>query len=378
MKIGFLARTTMIMERYYKKLDNQADCWWGITSQGLDDELKAKGYLKTVFHHDKYLIDKNKSMGNQYVSINPGESENTVAKTIDPDLWISETLNKLNYVPKNSFWVQVFHSLPLKKHFFYPPLLEYDLILIPGEYHKNELVKRLALKDADERLKVVGWPRSDDFINGEFDKGQIMDKLGLDTSRKTLMYAPTWGWGFGNEMLFARHLGPEIEVFEVLCQKVKELNLNFIVKLHSLSFHCNDKELIDIAHKYDVLWVNKEISAFQKDPNPFLWVTDILISDLSGIITDYMVLDRPIIYIDPDENLDAWDDSDMPKSFRAGHVVTTLDEIINALADSISYPERFKDQRQAIRSKIFYTLDGKATERGAQAIMSFAEDRGLK
>ena len=54
-----------------------------------------------------------------------------------------------------------------------------------------------------------------------------------------------------------------------------------------------------------------------------------MISDLSGIITDYMVLDRPIIYIEPDENLDAWEDSDMPKSFRAGHVVTSLDEIIN-------------------------------------------------
>ena len=44
MKIGFLARTTMIMERYYKKLDNQADCWWGITSQGLD----VPRYIKLI------------------------------------------------------------------------------------------------------------------------------------------------------------------------------------------------------------------------------------------------------------------------------------------------------------------------------------------
>jgi len=377
MKIGFLARTTMILENYYKKLEKKADCWWGINSQQLNNELKEKGYEKIAYNYEKTFLDRNKSFGNQYISVNPGESENAVAKMIDPDLWISETLNKLNYVSKKTFWVQVFHSLPIKKHFFYPPLLDYDLMLIPGEYHKNELVKRLALKDTDERLKVVGWPRVDDFFNGEFDRNQIMNKLGLDTRRRTLMYAPTWGWGYGNESLFARHLGPEHEVFEALCHKVKEMELNFIVKLHSLSFYGNNKELINIANKYGVIWLTKEISGFQIDPNPFLWITDILISDISGIITDFLVLDRPIIYIDPDEELDAWDGADMPKNFRVGHVVKTFDELVNAINDSISYPERFKDQRQALRLKLFYRLDGRATDRGVQEIMNFAKNKRL-
>ena len=156
-----------------------------------------------------------------------------------------------------------------------------------------------------------------------------------------------------------------------------KMELNFIVKLHSLSFQVNNKALIDIANKYDVLWVTKELSGFHIDPNPFLWVTDILISDISGIITDFLVLDRPIIYIDPDEELDAWDGADMPKNFRVGHVVNTLNELINAIADSISCPERFKDQRQALCSKLFYKLDGKATDRGVQEIMNFAKERRL-
>ena len=96
MKIGFLARTTMIMDRYYKKLENKADCWWGVTLKQLNDELKEKGYQKIAFYYDECIIEKNKSTGNQYISISPGESENAVAKIIDPDLWISETLNKLN------------------------------------------------------------------------------------------------------------------------------------------------------------------------------------------------------------------------------------------------------------------------------------------
>ena len=153
------------------------------------------------------------------------------------------------------------------------------------------------------------------------------------------------------------------------------MELNFIVKLHCLSFHANNKELINIANKYGVLWLTKETSVYLIDPNQFLWITDVLISDLSGIITDFLALDRPIIYINPDEKLDAWGDADMPKSFRVGHVVDTFDELINAVDDSISYPERFRGQRQDLISKLFYSPDGKAIDRAVEEILKFAKGK---
>ena len=67
----------------------------------------------------------------------------------------------------------------------------------------------------------------------------------------------------------------------------------------------------------------------------------------------------------------------MPKSFRVGHVVNTFNELIKAIEDSIINPGEFMDQRQALCSKLFYKLDGKSAERGAEAIMNFAEDKGL-
>lgn len=377
MKIGFLGNNLMVLEKYWNKLYDKADCWWGLTHpQLLHDLLKKKNITKIVYHYDKYIINPNKKFGNKYVSSNPGQSENILSEMIDPDLWIAEASNRLNYVPRKAFWVQVFHSLPIKKHIFYKPILEYDLLLLPGEYHKRELIKRLNLQKKDEdRLKVVGWPRIDDFFNDVFDREEIMNNLGLDPGRKTLMYAPTWGWGYGNEMFFARWFGREVEVFEKLCREVKEMGLNFIVKLHHLSFYANNKQMIDIATKYNALWVTKETSNFHEDPNPFLWVTDILISDLSGIITEFMVLNRPIIYIDPEEKLDVWDGADMPKSFRVGHVVNTPDELINAIDDSIRHPERFKEQRQNLISKLFYSPDGKAIDRAVEEILNFASSK---
>ena len=145
-----------------------------------------------------------------------------------------------------------------------------------------------------------------------------MENIGLNPNLKTIMYAPTWGWGYGNDTFFARWFGQEKKVFEQLCKEVKKNNLNFIVKLHCLSFQTNNKELIDIANRYDVLWLTKETDRFMEDPNSYLWITDILISDLSGIIADFLVLDRPIIYIDPDESLDAWGGAENPQKFKGG------------------------------------------------------------
>ena len=378
MKIGFLAYELMTLERYWNKLYEKADCWWGVTQPKIHNLLKLKNINNIVYHYDKHFVDPNKRFGNRYVSTHPGRSENFIVSKIDPDLWISDTTNKLNYVPKKTFWIQTFHTLPYKKLFFYPPVLEYDLCLLPGEYHKRELIKRLNLKEKDEkRLKVVGWPRVDDFFNNVFDRNKMNEKLGLNPELKTVLYAPTWGVGGGNDKLFARWFDNEIKVFEQLCHEIKRMGLNFIVKLHSLSFHAENRKLIDIAKEHNVSWLTKETSVSIDDPNPYLWLTDILISDLSGIITDFMVLDRPIIYIDPDEKLDAWDGSDMPKNFRVGHIVKTPEELFEAIDDSINNPERFSEARRVLTSKIFYSLDGKATDRAVDEILKFAGNKGI-
>ena len=111
--------------------------------------------------------------------------------------------------------------------------------------------------------------------------------------------------------------------------------------------------MIKIAKKYGVLWQTKETSNYQDDPNETLWVTDVLISDLSGIITEYLVLDKPIIYIDPIKKSKAWTGSDMPKSFRAGHIIKSFKQLKYAVKDSILFPNRFKKKRNILKIKFF-------------------------
>jgi len=340
--------------------------------------LQENNVKNVVHHHEEHVTDHSVKFANKFISVDPVGTLEKIVEEINPDIWIADTSNNLNFVPNDAYWIQTFHSLPIKKHFFFKPVLEYDLLLLPGEYHKGELIKRFDLSPDDERLKVVGWPRVDDLINGIYNRESIIKEVGLDPGKKTVMYAPTWGWGYGTDGLFARWFGRETEIFEKQCQEVTGQDFNFIVRLHHLSLQNNNEELQEIAEKYNVLLQVSEVSNFQEDPNEFLWITDILISDLSGIIAEFMVLDRPIIYIDPDEGIEPWSDSDMPKHFRAGHVVQTPEELYEAVKDSVLCPERYSEDRKLLTSKLFYNLDGKATDRAAEEILDFAASKGLK
>ena len=377
MKVGFLAYSNVLLEKYWNKLKDKADCWWGVPEERLYNYLKENNVKNVVYHHEEHVTDHSVELANKYISVDPVGTLEKIVEEINPDIWIADTSNNLNFVPNEAYWVQTFHSLPIKKHFFFRPVLEYDLLLLPGEYHKEELIKRLDLSQDDERLKVVGWPRVDGLIKGIYDREFIMNEVNLDPGKKTVMYAPTWGWGHGNDSLFARWFGRETEIFENLCQEVTSQGFNFIVRLHHLSLQNNNEELQEIAEKYNVLLQVSEVSNFQEDPNEFLWITDILISDLSGIIAEFMVLDRPIIYIDPDESIEPWSDSDMPEHFRTGHVVKTPEELSAAIKDSALCPERYSGERKSLISKLYCNLDGKAMDRATDAILDFAVKKGL-
>ena len=383
MKIGFFSYEFLALNKYYQQLKDKADCWWGVADKDLYNTLKSNNIDKIVYHPEEFkenkLINKTNAEYEKTSSLIPIDNDQTIKKKIvdqiDPDIWVTDSSNKINTIVKTKPLVQTFHALPIKKHVFHKPILDYDLILLPGPYHKEKFIKKFNLNKNDCRFKVVGWPRSDDLLNKKYNRERILKKLGLDINKKTLLYAPTWGWGYGNTSLFARWFDRECEIFEKLCQTASNNNLNFIAKIHCYSFASGNQKLIEIAKKYNVLWPMNSVSNCQPDPNEYLWITDILISDLSGIISEFMVLDRPIIYIDPDENIEPWSNSDMPKNFRAGYIIKKPEELFEAIKDSTLYPKRHTAERKEFCSKVFFNLDGKASTRAANEILNFAQNR---
>lgn len=388
LKILFFAchSTTLLLE-YWRQLKDSADCYWLTTHALVNDELNELG-IKNVIYRSPFgtkaapgfLYKVVRKIKSYFIKINFNKFVGDIIDEIAPDIVISNTTLVLaKYVPQNpkTMKVQIFHSVPYKNYIMVPETLAYDLVLLPSDYHKQTLISRFKTENVD-RFKVVGWPRADLFLNNgttDSDRNIFMTKLGLDPGAKTVLFAPTWD-AFYDKGLFPLSFGHGLEAFELFCRQLKEMGVNFMVKLHPYAQKLiDDPDMHKIAEKYSVhLAYKKTNGVLDGMVKSYLGITDVLISDMSGIITDFMILNRPIIYLEPDVDPDGkeikWNEADLPKDYRAGKIVGSMDGLVQGVKQSLANPDEYKSERDATLRKLFFKLDGSSSERAANEILS--------
>ena len=381
LKIGLLAASEYVLKHYSRELRRHSDVSWAVTLPETLKVLRARGEQNIFFSSEITALYSPKLVHRIFESARYrlfGDPRAKVARKLvrrmDVDIWVTDSNGRLDKTEKRVPYVQTFHAISMKEGCFFncQPMI-YDLLLFPGEYHKNIFMKHFSLK-SDKKLRVIGWPKVDDFfVPGKMQtKEEILTSLSLNPDKPTILYAPTWG-SYGKHGLFARWFDREIEVFENLCLYCAKQEINFIVKMHGFIDNSNLESAQKIALNHGAVWSEDSNSDYTIDPNNFLWATDVLIGDLSGINQEFMVLDRPIIYIDHDDSINPWETAELPSSFRAGHVIREESELIKAIEDSLVNPQRFSNRRYEIVEKLFYKLDGNAALRGAQAIMELID-----
>jgi len=382
-KIIFYAYSTIVLKQYYEHLNNKADCWWLVSNPHVYDELERNGYKKILFKKffsmPKFIvIFLNKLLAKLKLIY---KIQKIIFDKIKPDICLTDTSLQLIKFNLSAIKILVFHSVPYKRYFLMFENFKYDLMLLPSEYHKKKLKQCFNIKD-DNKLKVVGWPGSDVFINKKVNArvtSEFIKKVGLSPVLKTVMYAPTYN-AYYKRGLFPLSFGKPEDALEIFCKSCSELNVNLIVKLHpNMSTFIRNKKLQNIVKRHNGYWANKvDKNCIEEETENFLWVTDVLVSDISGIITSFMILDKPIVYIEPDNEHFNWKDADLPKEFRAGRIVTSMQELIDSIRKSLDSPDENKIKRQEVLKEIFYKLDGNSSERAAQTILEYYMDFKLK
>lgn len=405
MRVGFLIESDFVLKFYYSELRKHADCWWGITDSDVFKEMEVdtdkivykncrstlrdfklsiypkldrrfKSRKKSRILTGINSINDNSFFKNVFLCSYKKKVQKLKDK-IRPDIWISDCYGLLDYTRKDTYWVQTLHAITIKKYVINPLLLKYDLILLPGKFHERLIINRFGA-DIKNKLRIIGWPRHDGLINNSYNKREILTKLGLTPDCKTVLYAPSWP-GYDRSDFFIRWFDKTEIVFENLCKYCKAKKLNLIVKLHPTAWNMiSNKRIRKIARKYGVYLLPDRKSYITIDPNPYLFVSDVLISDVSGIVHEYLVLDRPIIYIEPDVLLDPWDEIEVPKEFRAGFIVKEPGELLEAIEDSLKNPGKFSERRNYVLNELFAYQDVKSSLRGANEILKFAKEKGIK
>lgn len=131
---------------------------------------------------------------------------------------------------------------------------------------------------------------------------------------------------------------------------------NFILNDHC--FELTDRMLFDCDIRYDEL-----LNAF-----------DVMVSDYSSIVFDYLLLDRPIVYLLPDfeeyKNVKGFVFSNID-AYMPGEKAYDFNSLLVALTNAFDKPDQYSSARENVIMNRFDYTDGKSTERCFKQIMGY-------
>ncbi|NQT46695.1 MAG: CDP-glycerol glycerophosphotransferase family protein [Candidatus Omnitrophica bacterium] len=261
---------------------------------------------------------------------------------------------------RNRFAVQTFHTTSFRHVSIDPRIKKYDRFFIYGDYMKRKFVEKGILSKDDPRFVMIGMPVLDRLVDGSLDSNKIKSDLKIDNGKPTVIYAPTC-------TTLSTLFTDGFNIIDTICN----MDVNFLMKPHYDTYDMFDspvdwaKEFARISKKYPNFREIKDL-----DIVPYMYVSDTMISDASSVIWQFLVLDRPVIFMDFDMEKfkENWPMMDFePWGRKMGPVVKTKDDLIRSVEDAIGHPERYGELRRACAADNFYK-PGTATERTVSEI----------
>ncbi|WP_152446651.1 CDP-glycerol glycerophosphotransferase family protein [Bacillus sp. THAF10] len=206
--------------------------------------------------------------------------------------------------PKNTVYLQTWHGTPLKKlgvdieevvmpgtttenykKNFLKETKKWDYLIAPNQYSAEIFQRAFGFEG---NMLVSGYPRNDYLINenNQHTIEQIKKKLGIPSSKKVILYAPTWRDDLYYEVgKYKMKLQLDLE------QMYHELKEDYVIilRMHYLVSE-NLSEYIDKFKGFVYDTSNYE------DIKELYLISDLLITDYSSVFFDYLCLDRPILF----------------------------------------------------------------------------------
>lgn len=232
-------------------------------------------------------------------------------------------------------------------------------------------VQSQIFKYPKDRVIDLGYPRND-YIYKKISQTQLefRSKWEMNDKKKIFLWMPTFRKSKNAELdenYFESSTGlPLIDTLDKLKEFNKYLkmqNCMCIFKLHHLQ-----AELDTFKESYSNIKIlrDEDIEEAEIQLYEVLPLTDCLISDYSSVTTDYLLLNKPIIY-----TIDDYEDYENSRGFAvenplqyfAGHCVKNQNQFIDALEDIIKGNDKFREKRNAMIPQMHTYADGNASKR---------------
>ena len=245
--------------------------------------------------------------------------------------------------------VQIFHGLAGEKKGHFRIRHYFDLYLTQGPYFTSRF---LALKEKhkDFNVEETGWPKLDVYAKNS---SMILQEKALllqsHKAKKIILYAPT----FSPKLTSASDLLPHIK------KLAQNLDYLILLKFHPLM----DNEWIS---EYKNLANSNNNIVYETDNNiiKFLRIADLLISDTSSVIYEFLLLDKPVISFNNISQQINWENS------------TDYSQLIPLVSKNLN-EDLFSKFRKEIFKNIHPYNDGKSASRMVEAVESHLNTHGV-
>ncbi len=204
---------------------------------------------------------------------------------------------------------------------------KYDYIFLTGPLQKKALIYANKKHGGVlPKMIEVGFLRGDRLAERQkiFDNANFLHNLGL-ASNFTVLFAPTWG-----EFSATR------EWIDRVVQLCKSLNINLLIKLHPLMLRGRTKwetggvDWISKLNKISEDYVQARIIS-EENIDDYMLASDVLITDASSVGIEFMVLNKPVIFLPCPHYFKIYGEQRPIKWIRNGFEITHLTELKSRL-----------------------------------------------
>ena len=244
-------------------------------------------------------------------------------------------------------------------------------IFVEGQ-HRVEALQRSGRLNKSE-VHLIGLPKLDFYFQGRYDKrAELLTRLGLDPSKKTVLFAPT----YKPTCLY--------EVKDDIFEQTEGYNL--IIKLHPYSWM--GKYAPHRQHRIYQRRVKKYPHAAllpfsEYNIVPYYAAADTLISEASSTVFDFLALGKfGIVYDLPCDRLNHSDGEPLleidNRTFLTGAFphISSGKQIRKAVETAITPTDDMRQKADIYRDSLFYKLDGKASQRFVERMEELYREGG--
>ncbi|CAI9385716.1 MULTISPECIES: CDP-glycerol glycerophosphotransferase family protein [Bacillaceae] len=310
-------------------------------------------------------------------------SENYQYKVKNADILVLTEANvtiRKKYANTNQIIIELWHGFPLKS-MGYADKNEDNLNLISDRWNQidymisysqlyNNLMFRCLHMDPD-LFHITGMPRNDLLLNSD-NKVEGFNKLySMDLSNKKIaFYMPTYRQvmysGRVDTSLSRKNIFglPDFD-YEEFNQFLKINGIELFIKLHPIEERLYQEQQIDSFEHIHII-TDASLSENNLDLYEILGISDILITDYSSVYFDYLLKNKPIIFIPIDKQEYSENRGFILSDFEVwtpGPKIFNQQALQNNMIKNLDNPDLYKNERERICNQVHYYKEAGSSKR---------------